>query len=177
MSLLDNEDILVNNHESIIIEWLKKNCLIFGDYYVKDDEIYVDGDVEMGYKDAKPRPICKIPYKFKEVNGNFICNEYLTSLDNCPEKVTGDFSCRCGSALKTLKGCPAWVGGDFDCIGGAITSLKYHPKFIGGNLCLYSCDKLFVIPCYTPDFVKGVISYKKYDYIDSTQFLPAHEFT
>jgi hypothetical protein len=54
-----------------------------------DGSISVEGDVDLRYK-----RLTKLPVKFKEISGDFWCYENnLTSLEGCPERVGGHFSC------------------------------------------------------------------------------------
>ena len=75
-------------------------------------EIDVDGEV---FIDSKNFNDIELPYKFGKVNGNFklYIITKLTSLKNCPDIVTNDFSCMGCSQLDSLEGCPKEVGRDF----------------------------------------------------------------
>ena len=68
-------------------------------------------------KQNSANPFTKLPIKFKEVAGHFICF---------------------GVNLKTLEGCPEKVGGNFDCSRNKLISLEYGPKEVGGK---YDCSK------------------------------------
>lgn len=74
--------------------------------------INVDGDVDLsgGVLDS-------IPYKFGKVSGNFNIsrNSELSSLENCPD----------------------WIGGNFDCSENQLTSLEGGPKFVKE---IYDCS-------------------------------------
>ena len=75
-------------------------------------EIDVDIRVNLRNKNFK-----ELPYKFGKVTGYFDIgnNPNLTSLKNCPDFVTGSFSCSLCKCIKSLEGCPKRVGGDFYC--------------------------------------------------------------
>jgi len=71
----------------------------------------------------------KLPFKFKSVEGDFVISDnYLTTLENCPEFVGGDFVCS-SIRISSLKYCPTTVGGIFDCSHNSkISSLNYLPE-------------------------------------------------
>ena len=87
-------------------------CAKYGirQYTINDDmSISVNGYVDLSSKNLKSLPI-----KFKEVSGNFYCdNNQLTSLRGCPRTVGGYFSCR-SNQLTSLRGCPRTVGDGFN---------------------------------------------------------------
>jgi arginine decarboxylase-like protein len=67
-------------------------------YTINDDfSIDVDGDVNISY-----RKLDKIPLRFRDVSGNFLCSD---------------------NNLTSLLGCPEWVGGNFHCYENNLTSL------------------------------------------------------
>ena len=62
-----------------------------------------------------------------EVRGNFECrNNKLTSLKNCPSRVTGRFFCNY-NRLESLEGAPEFVGRDFWCNHNQLTTLEGLP--------------------------------------------------
>ena len=84
-------------------------------YNINDEgKIDVNRFVNLFKKDFK-----EIPYKFGKVKDFFTLQncKNLTSLKNCPNIVTGNFSCSSCSQLDSLEGCPTKVGGDFFCYG------------------------------------------------------------
>ena len=98
-----------NNAE--IEAWCKVNNI--ENYTINSKgEIDVDGEV---FIDSKNFNDIELPYKFGKVNGNFklYIITKLTSLKNCPDIVTNDFSCMGCSQLDSLEGCPKEVGRDF----------------------------------------------------------------
>jgi len=77
-------------------------------------------------------PITNIPFKFKTVNGNFICRDMgLTNLTNAPDTVTGNFDCA-NNNLQSLTGAPKQVNGEFNAANNKITSLEGIPASSGG---------------------------------------------
>ena len=75
-------------------------------------EIDVGGDVNLSGRDFK-----ELPYKFGTVTGYFSLSscKNLTSLKNCPNKVSRYFDADGCSQLELLEGCPMEVGGNFYC--------------------------------------------------------------
>ena len=102
-------------------------------YDIKGYDINLDGSISVdGNVGLFHRYLEKIPLKFKEVSGYFYCHDQLTSLEGCPEKVGGGFSCSYNQ-LTSLKGCPKEVGGSFYCHDNQLTSLKGCPEKVGGD--------------------------------------------
>jgi hypothetical protein len=120
-----------------------------------DNTVDVDGDVDLSRKG-----LTEIPIKFGVVRGNFdIRVNNLLSLKNCPQIVTGYFSCvnnpqltslkwgpksakdyYCGRCdLRSLEGAPNEVTGGFYCSGNRnLTSLKGGPSSAKDYGC-YAC--------------------------------------
>ncbi len=95
-------------------------------------EIDVDGDVWM-----RGLSLTEIPVKFGVVNGNFDCWKVgLTTLKNCPVKITGVFNC-CDNNLTSLQHSPNSVGISFDCRGNNLKSLIGGPTYVGFH---YNCS-------------------------------------
>ena len=62
------------------------------------------------------------PYNF------IISDNFLTTLENCPEYVGGDFVCD-SNRFSTLEYCPNYVGGTFKCSQNSkVNSLNYLPE-------------------------------------------------
>jgi hypothetical protein len=101
------------------------------DYTINDDlSIDVDDNVCLSNNNLD-----KIPLKFNRVNGYFYIHyNNLTSLEDCPKWVGGEFSCYENNFLTSLEFGPKWVGSNFNCRFNNITSLEYLPKCIGGEL-------------------------------------------
>jgi hypothetical protein len=88
-----------------------------------DDSIDVDGNIYMRNQSFR-----KLPLKFGNVTGLFVCNDNeLTSLEGCPRYVGNNFICA-GNKLKSLEGCPKTIDGILDCYHNKLTSLKGCPK-------------------------------------------------
>ena len=87
-----------------------------------DGSISVNGNVSLSHLYLE-----KMPLKFKDVSGYFICyNNKLTSLEGCPETVGCYFNCY-NNKLTSLEGCPKSVGDGFYCHNNRLTSLEGCP--------------------------------------------------
>jgi hypothetical protein len=108
---------------------IKKYRINIGTYTIRenDDLIDVNGDVKICNKE-----LTRLPLKFGNVYGDFLCHSKLTSLRGSPTYVAGDFNCY-GNQLTSLKHGPAQVGGDYTCPENVLTSLKGSPTIINGN--------------------------------------------
>ena len=79
-------------------------------------------------------------FSFGTVNGNYIISmgesggAKLKSLQYGPTEVRDDFDIYYGGDLKDLQYCPKTVHGWVNVSGTHITTLKYFPSFIGGNV-------------------------------------------
>ena len=105
---------------------LKLQQLGISKYLIHDDfSVSVFGDVSFrGYEHFIKD---KLPIQFKNVMGSFSiegCN--LTSLEGCPQAVTGRFNCS-HNQLTSLKYGPKRVGLDFDCSYNQLTNLDNSP--------------------------------------------------
>jgi hypothetical protein len=72
----------------------------------------------------------RFPFPFGIIRGDFFCPKSLTTLENCPVRVEGDFyvkSLNCTS----LEGGPEWVGKSYR--AGCASTLKGIAKYIGGD--------------------------------------------
>jgi len=127
------ESILLENQNpnKIDIKLLKK--FVKGSYTINNDgSIDVEGIIDLSYNE-----LTKIPFKFRNVSGNFYCNDnQLTSLDGAPNTVGGNFYCS-NNQLTSLDGAPNTVGGNFYCSNNQLTSLEGAPNNVGGN---FSCS-------------------------------------
>lgn len=104
-----------------------------------DGSISVNGDVYLSRKDLD-----SIPYKFKNITDSFYIagNPKLTTLENTPREVIGDFACG-GTSIIDLKGGPSYVGGDYhlnDCKN--LVSLFGCPDIINHELDIQGCYNL-----------------------------------
>jgi hypothetical protein len=96
-------------------------------YHINEDgTIDVDEDVLLSH-----RSLSELPLRFGRVAGFNIAYNKLTSLEGCPTKVDGHFSCA-RNELTDLKYGPIEVGGDFYFNDNRITSLIGSPKRVGG---------------------------------------------
>jgi hypothetical protein len=151
----------LKTYEELIWPWGKKNkgireihkiCKQYGiqNYTINSDgSIDVDGNVGLNFN-AIPgmysssnlnKRLTKLPLKFRNVTGNFLCmNNYLTSLEGSPQLVGGSFNCH-SNQLTSLIGSPQQVGVHFSCNCNFISSFVGSPKSIGG---IFSCDDNFV---------------------------------
>ena len=150
------ESILLENQNTnnIDLELLKK-C-VKGTYTINDDgSIDVDGAVNLSN-----RNLTKIPFKFRNVSGNFSCyDNQLTSLKGSPNIVGVGFYCS-NNQLTTLKGAPNIVGGVFYCPYNQLTSLEGAPNTVGGNFSCYDNPNLPYSELFKiVDNVKGNICY------------------
>jgi len=105
-------------------------CREYGiqDYTINPDEsIDVEGDVDLSSRGLK-----RIPLKFRNVRGDFSCdNNKLTSLEGCPQSVGGSFYCY-DNQLTSLEGCPQSVGGSFYCASNQLTDFNGFPEYWTG---------------------------------------------
>jgi hypothetical protein len=111
----------------------KKVDFICRKYGIKNYTINKDGSVDVnGDVDIRRKGLTEIPLKFRNVSGNFFCNDnQLTSLEGAPQSVN-NFDCSYNK-LNTLEGSPQSVNGDFSCFSNKLTSLEGSPKSIGNN--------------------------------------------
>ena len=106
--------------------WLDKKGVT--NYIINQDlTVNVNGDVSIGFMSLK-----SIDVQFKKVTGNFYCNNnFLTSLQGCPQSVGGNFKCHTNQ-LATLEFSPEKVHVDFVFSGNPILSLIKRPCYVGG---------------------------------------------
>ena len=77
--------------------------------------------------------LTKIPFKFDQVNGYFMCaHNELSSLEGSPRIVNGDFYCM-DNKLSSLQGAPKIVEGNFVCTSNPLQSLEGAPEIIKGE--------------------------------------------
>ena len=154
------ESILLENQNTnnIDLELLKK-C-IRGTYTINDDgSIDVDGAVNLSN-----RNLTKIPFKFRNVSGDFYChNNQLTSLEGAPNTVGGVFDCT-DNKLTSLEGAPNTVGGYFDCSDNQLASLDGAPNNVGGEFYYrYNQNLPYSELFKIVDNVKGNIYYSSFN--------------
>ena len=130
-----------------IEKWLNE----FGvsNYVISEDfSVIVHGSVNLNGKlDGK-----KLPFRFKMVDGYFdISNNFLKTLEGCPEIVTKDFNCSKNN-LDSLFDAPKEVG-DFDCSDNNLKDLSYAPKVVRG---FFDCSNNKITSIKgTPRSIKG----------------------
>jgi hypothetical protein len=117
------------------LEDIDSICKKYGikNYTIKDGLVHVDGDV-----DLSRRGLTKLPLKFGEVTGYFLCSyNQLTSLEGAPTRVGGYFDCY-GNQLTSLEGAPTRVGGYFDCSNNKLTNLEGAPEVVENGFYCYN---------------------------------------
>lgn len=83
-----------------------------------------------------------IPIKFNKIKGNLnCCDNRLTSLEFCPEKVGRSFWCD-KNQLVSLEGCPQEICGNFACSKNQLENLLYFPQNIKGSCYINQNKKL-----------------------------------
>ena len=104
------------------------------EYNIKNYTINSDGSIDVdGNVNLQCKYLTKLPLKFRNVNGDFVCSRnYLTSLEGSPTHVGGNFYCG-GNKLTILEYSPYHVSHNFYCTHNNITSLEGFPSHIGGN--------------------------------------------
>ena len=80
--------------------------------------------------------IRELPITIGSVNGNFLClSRNLETLKGFPRYVSKSFSIQLANLITSLEGCPEGVTGRFYCGGTGITDLKGAPRMVGGFDC------------------------------------------
>ncbi len=126
--------------------------------------VFVNGDVDLGGKGLK-----SIDVKFSKIRGHFVLsNNYLTSLEGCPDVVEGHFLCN-NNLLTSLKGGPTHVDKDYTCSENKLITLEGSPSNIGGY---FSCGlNCLTSLCGGPSFVSGGYNAAN-NLLDSLEFFP-----
>ena len=94
-----------------------------------------------GNLSLKQMKLTKLPSILKNitVDGHFDCyNNLLTSLENAPKSVSGDFICCNNKLMTSLAGAPKYVGGDFWCSYCMLTTLEGAPEFVDKSFMCYN---------------------------------------
>ena len=138
--ILPNSSIYFNDER---VKWIYEN--LYGQYgrdfkvKIEDGKVVVFGSIMIPYQ------YDSLEVKIDEVYGNVVIDNYdnhiqgnLTTLENFPTIIHGDFKCKWQPNLLSLKGGPKQVDGDFICVASGLTSLDYLPEKIGRNLVVYS---------------------------------------
>jgi hypothetical protein len=138
-----------NDIESICSEYDIQNYVIN-----EDGSIDVDGTVIL--IPAGLKKITKIPLKFRNVLGDFVCSHNkLTSLEGSPQEVGGSFFCQ-NNYLTSLEYAPKSVGGSLICSDNKITTLEGYPDYVGSN---FYCNNNPVYTIWELFFDKQHIEY------------------
>lgn len=138
--VLPDSSIYLNDER---VKWIYEN--LYGQYG-RDFEVKIeDGKVVVFGSIMIPYQYDSLEVKIDEVYGNVVIDNYdnhiqgnLTTLENFPTIIHGDFKCKWQPNLLSLKGGPKQVDGDFMCVASGLTSLDYLPEKIGRNLVVYS---------------------------------------
>ena len=138
--VLPDSSIYLNDER---VKWIYEN--LYGQYG-RDFEVKIeDGKVVVFGSIMIPYQYDSLEVKIDEVYGNVVIDNYdnhiqgnLTTLENFPTIIHGDFKCKWQPNLLSLKGGPKQVDGDFMCVACGLTSLDYLPEKIGRNLVVYS---------------------------------------
>lgn len=138
--VLPDSSIYLNDER---VKWIYEN--LYGQYG-RDFEVKIeDGKVVVFGSIMIPYQYDSLEVKIDEVYGNVVIDNYdnhiqgnLTTLENFPTIIHGDFKCKWQPNLLSLKGGPKQVDGDFMCVACGLTSLDYLPEKIGQNLVVYS---------------------------------------
>ena len=138
--VLPDSSIYLNDER---VKWIYEN--LYGQYgkdfkvKIEDGKVVVFGSIMIPYQ------YDSLEVKINEVYGNVVIDNYdnhiqgnLTTLENFPTIIHGDFKCKWQPNLLSLKGGPKQVDGDFMCVACGLTSLDYLPEKIGRNLVVYS---------------------------------------
>ena len=138
--VLPDSSIYLNDER---VKWIYEN--LYGQYgkdfkvKIEDGKVVVFGSIMIPYQ------YDSLEVKIDEVYGNVVIDNYdnhiqgnLTTLENFPTIIHGDFKCKWQPNLLSLKGGPKQVDGDFMCVASGLTSLDYLPEKIGRNLVVYS---------------------------------------
>jgi hypothetical protein len=143
-------------------KWITK--LGLKNYKIRDDKrVDVNGDVKIESAHVDRR-FMLLPIKFGEVTGNFIASgcgianlagmpekvgknfdisqNQITSLEDGPKHVGGDYITRRISSLTTVIGWPEYIGGDAIFTGCGISTLRGIPKtgtIVRGSMMMDRC--------------------------------------
>lgn len=130
-------------------------------------------------------------FKDVKIDGDFYCTwNNLTSLEGCPEEITGVFSCwvnqiesleygpkivgdrySCANNLvKSLKGVPQRINGDFSCEANLLTTLEHGPTYVNGD---YDCGSNNLVSFKgIPREIRGGLSLSYNKNLDSLEHFP-----
>lgn len=150
MKPTDLNIVIINESEKYLgddrVKWCYENLY---SQYGKNFEVKLENNKVIIYGSIMvPGIYDKLPYKIDEVYGNVIVDNFqenisgnITTLQNFPTIIHGDFVCRSNPKLLTLDNGPEIVDGDFNCASCGLTDISQMPKYIGGNFYVF-CNKI-----------------------------------
>lgn len=142
-SLLDDEEDLIDNNDSIIEIFLKDNYIIKGSYVIKNGIVDINGDIIL--KNDNIEHLTDRLFNFGKVTGDFIAGEHrelknIKSLEGAPRIVNNFIFAR--SSISSLKGGPE-IANDYDIhYNDKLINLEGAPKILKGSFRCYGCDNL-----------------------------------
>lgn len=106
-------------------------------YNINDDgsiDVFEDVDISNKY-------LIKIPIKFNEVYGDFLCNNTnIVSMKNCPNIIHKNFNMGFNK-IKKIEHSPIDVGEKFNLEHNKnLSYIKDFPRNVGSSIVLYSCN-------------------------------------
>ena len=154
-SLLDDEDVLMNDTSEEVIKevvkkFLKKNYINGSKCKISKNPIngkyIVDYNGNLEVKNKNITSLTNEYFELGVIGRVFDCSfcNSLKSLKGAPKEVGGSFYCYGCSLLTSLEGAPEKVDGDFNCEWcDSLTSLEGAPKKIGRDFYCYECKTKF----------------------------------
>ena len=153
-SLLDDEDDLISNNDTLIHQFLKDNYKIDGSYTIKNGIVDVNGSIALTNYDLEY--LTNELFSFGKVTGNFnaggVRSVRIKSLKGAP-RISGKFTV-IRSKIKSLEGGPIETGDYNIYYNDFITDLIGSPKIVNGDFKCYNCDSLKYIKG-APKKIKG----------------------
>lgn len=153
-SLLDDEDDLISNNDTLIHQFLKDNYKIDGSYTIKNGIVDVNGSIALTNCDLEY--LTNELFSFGKVTGNFnaggVRSVRIKSLKGAP-RIAGMFTV-IRSKIKSLEGGPIETGDYNIYYNDYITDLIGSPNIVNGDFKCYNCDSLKYIKG-APKKIKG----------------------
>ena len=135
----------------LINAFVERHKLKKGEYHINNDlSLDVYEDISVTKEDVIDG---KLPFKFGVIKGNMWLtnNLQLTTLENAPREVTGDFAIY-QNKFTDFTGGPEIVGGDFAAnFNQSLRSLDGSPKKVGGNYSIVYCTSIRNIDGISPE--------------------------
>lgn len=185
--ILPDSSIYLNDER---VKWIYEN--LYGPYgrnfkvKIEDQKVVIYGNIMIPYQ------YDRLEVKIDEVYGDVIIDNYnnrilgnLSTLENFPTIIHGDFKCKWQPNLISLRGGPKEIDGDFICVACGLTSLSYLPEKIGRNLVVFSnkIENLSPIleskisglidieynPCEKSQEYINMLKTKKYKFVDKNK--------